>query len=339
MGEKEPSFMVGFRTYGLEARDGTLMSLHVWYPSARPSRGSYSTKQGGWTLKAERNVKVAEALFPIIVFSHDAAGYALFNHDVCSALAEAGFVVVAPTHGEDNLNSAPAMLSAASCYHRPLELIESLHFIATHADFKQRVDATQVGVLGAGLGALSAMQLAGVDLDASGAETYCAAMEERDQSFCNSWTRSRMRKMQGDLEEIRGRLGPDSFTPAFSGLKAVGLLAPGGLFMLDKKSLSALQIPVAAVFAEQDAVYLPALDPDDVEYFFPRPLYESVSAMVLKGVDHYGAYAAAPADLRKTLPDLVSLSPKESLEKGLKLRDAFLVNFFRSSLGAPQPKR
>jgi predicted dienelactone hydrolase len=275
---------------------------------------------------AELNAPAARGLFPVILLSHDMASNGLAHHDLCSALARAGFVVAAPTHSADNSKDANALFSAALYYHRPRQLAAVLDNLARNAKFGGIMDFSRIGVLGSGIGAATVLQLAGVDIDPDSFSAYCASVPA-DGTFCNKWAYSRLLRFPADSRAIRAKYGKNAFAPRQENIRAIGLLAPGGLFMLDKNGLAGLKLPLAAVFAEQDELYraMP----------FPAPLAQSVRTSLLKETDHYSVNAPCPEEFLSLLPESCGAMPRELRDKAALERDNFFTTFFRSELGLP----
>ncbi|MDR1242470.1 MAG: hypothetical protein LBM00_06790 [Deltaproteobacteria bacterium] len=324
MGDKAVEYMAGFTTLGTAGPDGKLNGeIAVWYPSGRPKRAQYSMQAGPWLIRAEMNVPPAKGLFPLILVSHDMASHALAQHDLCSALAEAGFVVAAPTHYADNSKDANAVFSAALYYHRPRQLMAVLDSLAKNKKFGKMINFEQIGALGSGAGALTVLQLAGVDIDPASCADYCRAAPA-DGVFCNKWAYSRLLRLPADMQTIRAGYGANAFSPRLGNLKAVGLLAPGGLFLLDKSALAGLSAPLAVLSAEQDELYKPET--------FPEPLAQTAHTRLLKNLDHYSMNAVCPEEIFSLLPELCGAAPQDIRAEAARERDHFFITFFQSAL-------
>ena len=124
----------------------------------------------------------ASTRYPILVFSHGLAGSPLSDDHfiVLSWLASHGYVVVAPFHGDPrftnlqiddfgdvvavltNLNDAIAMQAL-----RPLAASAALDLLLAHPQWRDHVDATQIGGFGASLGGETMLLLGGAALTTS----------------------------------------------------------------------------------------------------------------------------------------------------------------------------
>jgi predicted dienelactone hydrolase len=327
MGSKNAEYMVGYSTLGVSGSKGKPAGeISVWYPSGKQHRAQYKTRTDSGFMLAELNAPAAKGLFPVILLSHDMAGNGLAHHDLCSALARAGFVVAAPTHSADNSKDANALFSAALYYHRPCQLAAVLDSLARNAKFGKIADFNRIGTLGSGMGAVTALQLAGVGIAPDSFSAYCAAAPS-DKIFCNKWAYSRLLRLPADLRAIQAKYGKDAFAPRQENVRAIGLLAPGGLFMLNKNELAGLKLPLAAVFAEQDELYKAAP--------FPEPLAQTAQTRLLKDMDHYSVTAPCTEEFLSILPESCGSAPQELRDKAAGERDSFFITFFRSELGLP----
>jgi predicted dienelactone hydrolase len=331
MGEKATEYMVGFSTIGLSApgsgQDG---EISVWYPSSRYPRPHYNTQIGHWNIRAEINAPPANGVFPVILVSHDMARHGLAHHDLCSALAQAGFVVIAPTHFADNSKGANAIFSAALYYHRPRQLVAALESLSKIKNLRKIINLNEVGLLGSGTGAVTVLQLVGADINPEAYAPYCAETPS-DTVFCNKWAYSRLSRLPADMQAIKTRQGKNAFTPGLPNIKAVGMLAPGGFFLLNTNYISELKLPLAVVLAEQDELYKTE--------FYPLALRQAVRTHVLKGVDHYSVAASCPEEFLATLPEFCGAAPQEIQIKAALERDRFFISFFRAALGPPLEKQ
>jgi predicted dienelactone hydrolase len=188
------------------------------------------------------------------------------------------------------------------------------------------MDFSRIGALGSGIGAATVLQLAGVDIDPDSFSSYCASSPS-DGIFCNQWAYSRLLRFPADLRAIQAKYGKNAFTPRQEKIMAIGLLAPGGLFMLDKNGLAGLKLPLAAVFAEQDELYKAVS--------FPAPLAQTMRTHLLKEMDHYSVNAPCPEEFLSLLPEFCGSMPLELRDKAAGERDNFFIGFFRSELGLP----
>jgi hypothetical protein len=120
--------------------------------------------------------------YPVVAFSHGYSGSPLSN-DYISALsvfASYGHVVIAPFHGDvrfsdltiDNLSDAIVLLSHLSDFTamqalRPLSISAALDLVLAHPQWRDHIDAAQIGGFGASMGGETMMLLGGARLTTS----------------------------------------------------------------------------------------------------------------------------------------------------------------------------
>jgi predicted dienelactone hydrolase len=124
----------------------------------------------------------ASARYPIIAFSHGFAGSPLSGDHlvVLSWLASYGYVVVAPFHGDPRITDlqiadfgdAVAVLShlgdvVAMQALRPLSMSAALDLVLAHPQWRDHVDASQIGGFGASMGGETMMLMGGAALTTS----------------------------------------------------------------------------------------------------------------------------------------------------------------------------
>lgn len=335
MGRSPSSYAVGVRSLAVITPDNARLGVAVWYPTQR-NISSYHTSVGMWTMRAEKNVAPARLISPVIILSHDMVDTNLAYHELAAALASAGFIVIAPTHTGDDVENASAAYSAAAFYYRPMQLREALSAVLREPDFNGLLDVGRIGLLGSGAGALTVLQLCGVDLDYDAYSRYCDERSD-DAALCSRWARGRMPLLKSDIAEIRARYGRKAFVASLAEIKAVGLLSPGWLSLANKNDIARLRVPLAALFAGQGGLYPPVGSGEDVLLMFPRPLYDSINYQVLKEADHYSLHSECPPEIRLSTPELCGRLSGRARERLGEKRDDYFVSFFQAALGVPLP--
>ena len=124
----------------------------------------------------------ATARYPVLAFSHGYGGSPISNNYIAalSWFASYGFVVVGPFHGDprfsnlkiEDLADAEAVLSHLGDFValqalRPLSMSAALDLVLAHPQWRDHVDATQIGGFGASIGAETLMLMGGAGLTTS----------------------------------------------------------------------------------------------------------------------------------------------------------------------------
>ena len=135
----------------------------LWYPGKKTES---DVSLGAWTLRGGRNASPASGKFPLLIISHDTGANKLSYHDTARQLAAAGFVVAAPTHKGDNDRDMSKAYTAEQIFGRAEEISLLVDFLSRN-EYKDFIDTSRIGVLGAGSGAAAALILAGGNIDIS----------------------------------------------------------------------------------------------------------------------------------------------------------------------------
>jgi len=120
--------------------------------------------------------------YPMIAFSHGYSGSPVSGRylSALSVLASYGYIVVAPFHGDprfsdltiDNLNDAVALVAHLNPFTalqalRPRSMSATLDLMLAHPQWRDHIDATQIGGFGASLGGETLMLMGGAGLTTS----------------------------------------------------------------------------------------------------------------------------------------------------------------------------
>jgi len=157
----------------------------VCYPTdAANARAAYVLPDGDVVPHMQRGAEPpifpgGSGRFPLLLFSHGLSGSPLSGDyiEAVKRLASHGYVVVAPFHGDlrfadlelDGFEDAVYALLHFKTFVamqavRPLSLSSALDAVLDHPDFRDRVDAANVGGFGASLGGESLLLMAGAAL-------------------------------------------------------------------------------------------------------------------------------------------------------------------------------
>ena len=173
------AYAVGFKW--IEEYD---LRIGVWYPSPEKE---VSTHLGPFDAElAVDGVPEASGSYQVILFSHGNLGRVSNHHVTAKALAEAGFIVIAPLHSADHLMAGDDIANALDW--RVTELRFALESVMQDNSFRSIMDISRIHALGYSLGALTALNAAGARIDVPSAEEQCAT--EFDPAFCDlpSWS-------------------------------------------------------------------------------------------------------------------------------------------------------
>ena len=233
----------------------------IWYPSeTQPSM----QRLGPFDAEFAKEAPIKVGNHEIILLSHGNSGRYRNHYLTAQALAEAGFVVIAPQHEADYLVGGHNTAQALD--HRYLELSEALNATLSEPEFKANVNQEKVHGLGYSLGGATILLASGAGYSLQKVAQHCQDNHVSDAIFCEDpgWV---FRFIQSFRHDVNLRPTPDSFrNPTLINGKVV-LVAPvfQGIDVTPPLSMTSLN-----VFAiEGDKITMPK--------FHARPLYDMIS--------------------------------------------------------------
>ena len=159
----------GFRAGTIADPQGGEIEIGIWYPSDAPAR---PVKFGLGEGLVAAGAKPVGAKLPLIVFSHGNGGSFAGHFDTAIALAEAGFVVAALTHGGDNWRDQSRATDMAN---RPRQLKVLIDHMLAAPEWRRLIHADRIGAFGFSSGGFTVLAAAGAKPDLSQVLTHCRA--------------------------------------------------------------------------------------------------------------------------------------------------------------------
>ncbi|MDO9433018.1 MAG: dienelactone hydrolase [Phenylobacterium sp.] len=160
---------VGYQHLSIPVPGGAQMEVGVWYPAdavPKPQRLELFTQ-----VVAADAIPVGASL-PLVVISHGNGGSLSGHHDTALALAEAGFVVAAPTHPGDNFRDQS---QATAVWLRTAQLHGLIDYMLADWTGHALLDATKIGAFGFSSGGFTVLAAAGGVPDLSRLGEHCRA--------------------------------------------------------------------------------------------------------------------------------------------------------------------
>lgn len=204
--------------------------MGIWYPTEQAAPSTANTPFGqALAIDAEP----AGSELPLIIISHGNAGWMGGHADTALALAEAGYVVAALTHSDDNFENEDADPSAW-VVSRPREVVSSIAYLLERWSGARQVSAERIGVFGFSAGGYTALVSAGGVPDFRNAMQHCET--DPTEFVCDIGL-----VQQIVSSEPKSILDNPVSEPR---IKAISIAAPGFGFSFDSESLQAVDIPV-----------------------------------------------------------------------------------------------
>lgn len=265
-----PARPVGFQQAMIADPGRAPIPVSIWYPT--------DAKLGfvllGFTgQRVASGGRVTGADLPLVVISHGTGGGAMSHIDTAMALAEAGFVVAAPTHPGDNFQDDSAVGTTGWLVNRSRDLSRVTDFMIGRWDGHSGLDPRRIGVFGFSAGATTALIAAGGTPDLGRIAPQCA---EHPEFVCQ------LRKAGTTFASPP----PSDWThePRFA---AAVIAAPGLGFTFEPDGLSKVRLPVQLWSGAADASAPYATNAGTVRRLLPiAPEFHSVA-----GASHYAFLA------------------------------------------------
>ena len=250
---------VGFREMSSDD-----VTFGIWYPSDEQPA---SQRLGPFEVEVARDAPIRDGEHDIVLFSHGYGGLFRNHYWTTHALADAGFVVIAPQHEADYLVGGHKTVQALD--HRYLELSKALNAVLESSEFGLHVDRQRVHGLGYSLGGATILLASGAGFDSQRFIRHCRDNLASDPEFCDD-PGMVYRLIQSFRYDVQLRTSPDPFRNPALVTGNVILVAPVFQGIDPTPPLSMSRLTVFAV--DGDTIAKPQ--------FHARPLYNSIFKVV-----------------------------------------------------------
>ncbi|SMX27557.1 Alpha/beta hydrolase family protein [Pelagimonas phthalicica] len=215
------------------------IAASVWYPAGSKTYfariGDNPIWHGMPVLQAPR---VAEGKHPLILFSHGSGGNMDGMAWLLSGLAQEGAMVLAVNHpGSTSGDSSPRRSMRLD--ERAQDLSAALDVLLAEPAFASYVDLNRIYSVGFSLGGATALNLAGLQFDASAYAPYCGSSAEMQRLDCQFFAKGGV-----DFANLPAGFSADMRDPRVS--KAVAI-DPAFTYVATEASLSAMELPVQLI--------------------------------------------------------------------------------------------
>lgn len=291
--------------------DGQPMQVLAFYPS---SGQPHVRRIDGYRLNVAAEGPVVMGRFPLLALSHGNTGTPMALHDLASALARRGFVVVAAVHPGDNNKDHSRLGTLSNLYGRPLQISAAITAALDDPLLASEVSPDQVGMIGYSAGAETALILSGARPDLQRLRRYC---QERPQD-ADACTR------QGELIADRDDLLPE----ADPRIRALLLMAPLSL-SFGRQALADVKVPSLIYSGDHDQL----LAVDKNAEALARKLPVTPNYRRLEGAGHFVFMSPCDEVQRARMP--VLCTDAEGVDRlGIHLSlQSEASHFFNKALG------
>jgi len=292
------------------------MPLAFFYPAgdAHPDREQPpAVHVGSYAIEAVRDAAIAEGRFPLVVVSHGHNGSLWGHHDLCEALARAGYVVVAPEHVGDSYRDQSAFRTDRMLLGRANQASAAIDATLADSALGPHVDASRIGAAGFSAGGYTSLLLVGAHPDFTRIKGYCDR-HPKDDDFCGHHETAAV-----------ARASPPPTADARVG--AVFAMAPLAVYF-GPDAFAAVHAPVFLAWSTRDEVLLPAENAENV----------LAGASTIRGRDavegagHFVFLAPCASELAAAAPQICTDAPGIDRAQVHARLDAEAVRFFDQAL-------
>lgn len=154
----------GLKAFDVPASpDGPAIRGLVWHPCAKAPQEIDA--RGGRTFFGVNDCPIVGDRLPLIVISHGRMGWLGGHHDTGTALADAGFIVLAINHPTDTGSDTSGTDSLAVLVERPTDIKRSIDHMLEHWPDAARIDAGRIGFYGFSWGGYTGLAVIGGNPD------------------------------------------------------------------------------------------------------------------------------------------------------------------------------
>jgi pimeloyl-ACP methyl ester carboxylesterase len=260
-GQIFPATAAGFQT--LTSND---MKIGIWYPSDTPAKDG---RIGPFDVRLAFDAPPkSDGKYQFILMSHGILGRWRNHQYTATALADAGFIVIAPEHSPDHLlvgDDIPEVLD-----YRARELQYALEAVLQIDSFRRIADLSRIHAIGYSLGTVTVLNAAGVGIDTTVYDEHCAQNDDPNvcepTTFIERWgSRFRRDIVSPDLDrDITPRYFPLGFVNG-----GVAVIAPvGTIFAFDDNTFRARGLFIVGL--EEDVVAQPEFHANNLPNIIPE---------------------------------------------------------------------
>lgn len=255
----------GFQPVSFTDRSGAEVRLSIWYPSDTPA---IAQDLGAFTFEAARGGTVRGKDLPLIIISHGTGGSAYTHYDTAIALADAGYVVAAPTHPGDNYKDQSR---ATDIMARAGHVSAVIDYMLQVWNQRGTLAPSRIGMFGHSSGGFTT-------LVSIGGNPELALVAEHCKVHITDYACALVSSRQSAGVNVPPRVPPVSFHDARIG--AAIIAAPALGFTFNRAALREVRIPIQLWRAEDDVL-------------LPHPWYDEAVRTALPVAPDYHVVAAA----------------------------------------------
>lgn len=239
------------------------LAVTVWYPAAEgtiETRWSAGVFRFGWSGRAA--AFASDARHPLVLLSHGTGGSAGQLSWLAESLAEAGYVAVGVNHhGNTAAEGRQWPHGFVLPWERALDLSAVLDRLLADPDLGSRLDSSRVAAIGFSLGGHTMLALAGARLPLGDWPAGCRDRPTAVECLLPpeaSFTISDVLALSRDDAPFRAGIARAVLPTREPRIRAMVLLAPALVPLLDTTSLAGIQVPMRVILGGADTQVPPS---------------------------------------------------------------------------------
>ena len=308
-----------------DAKHSDALRVTVWYPAMAnavempltvgpPSQPLFDAGT------AATDAPFAPGRHSVILLSHGFGGSARMVAWLGTALARTGDVVIAVDHPGNNGRDPMTMAGGVLVWDRAVDLRAALMAMQSDPVIGQHMDVHRLGVAGFSMGGFTALLTAGGRADIQHFLQFCHThptdntcapqAEAPDQTMAT-------REHALTLEPMASLVKHDSDDYAIPGIKAVFVMAPGGIEAIDPATLRNMKVPVSILLGDVDPVAPPVSNGNLAATLIPHATLKT-----LHDVGHYDFLANCTDTGRQQVPSCTHLRVPQQTTHAMAIMQA-----------------
>jgi predicted dienelactone hydrolase len=309
----------GFQYGSAPGPDGKAIELGIWYPS---DAATSPQPLGVFTQQVAPYAPITGQALPLIVISHGTGGGASSHYDTAIALADAGFVVVAPTHTGDNYQDQSVQFTWRNFIGRPIQVSQVVDYMLNGWGGHASLDPMRIGMFGHSAGGFTTLIVLGGIADPSLAALFC-----RDHA--DDWGCQRAKEKSAGTPADPNQKPPEwRHDPR---VRAAAIAAPALGHSFTKDGLAAVTEPVQLWRAENDNIAPNKGNSDVIKAALPKPPDDHL----VPKAGHFDFLAPCSEALAKIAPEICRSDPGFDRVAFHREFNQALVDFFKAKLAPP----
>lgn len=318
-----PACAAGFQYGTAPDPDDKPIELGIWYPSDAPTKPQ---PLGLFTQNVAYYGAISGQSLPLIVISHGTGGGGASHYDTAMALADAGFVVVAPTHTGDNYKDRSYSFTRRNFVERSHQVSRVIDFMLNDWNGHDQLDPARIGMFGHSAGGATALIVLGGNPDFSRVALYCRKHPEAwDCAQIKTLPTTDPAAAADDSKPVEWHHDPR--------VKAAVIAAPAIGYSFTKDGLAAIAAPIQLWRAENDKIAAKEWNADIILAALPKPPEDHLVA----NAGHFDFLAPCTDALAKVAPEICASAPGFDRTAFHMDFNKVLVAFFKAQLPASSP--